>query len=87
VVQYWLSHAKVSLEGMDTLHRETIERGRPWWLLKLRQMGDSKSLNDWALLVGKRDFCPALAALVGPVQNFFLLTVHYHSPDCRKPYG
>jgi hypothetical protein len=24
-----------------------------------------------------RDFCPALAALVGPVQNIFFLTVHY----------
>jgi hypothetical protein len=28
--------------------------------------------------VGTRDFCPALAALVGLV-NFFLLTVHYFS--------
>jgi hypothetical protein len=35
------------------------------------------------LLVGKacrastRDFCSALAALVGPVQNIFFLIVHY----------
>jgi hypothetical protein len=26
---------------------------------------------------GTRDFCPALAALVGPVQNNFFLTIHY----------
>jgi hypothetical protein len=33
-------------------------------------------LVRWALHTGKRDFCPALAALVGPVQNIFFLTVH-----------
>jgi hypothetical protein len=34
-------------------------------------------LVPWALPVGTRDFCPALAALVGPVQNIFFLSVHY----------
>jgi hypothetical protein len=31
----------------------------------------------WACCAGTRDFCFALAALVGPVQNIFFLTVHY----------
>jgi hypothetical protein len=31
----------------------------------------------WACRAGTRDFCSALAALVGPVQNIFFLTVHY----------
>jgi hypothetical protein len=33
-----------------------------------------------ACLVGTRDFCPALAALVGPVQKKFFLTVQYFNP-------
>ncbi len=41
--------------------------------------GDSKSTNErvlpwlvrWACRAGTRDFCSALAALVGPVQNFY----------------
>jgi hypothetical protein len=28
-------------------------------------------LFRWALPAGTRDFCPALAALVGPVQHIF----------------
>jgi hypothetical protein len=31
----------------------------------------------WALRAGTIDFCLALAAPVGPVQNIFFLTVHY----------
>jgi hypothetical protein len=34
-------------------------------------------LARWALHAGIRDFCPALAALVGPVQKIFFLAVHY----------
>ncbi len=36
-------------------------------------------LIRWALhaCTGTRDFWSALAALVGPVQNIFFLTVHY----------
>jgi hypothetical protein len=34
-------------------------------------------LIRWACRAGPRDFCPALAALVGPVRNIFFLTVHY----------
>jgi hypothetical protein len=33
-------------------------------------------LVNWACPAGTRDFCSALAALVGPVQNIFL-AVHY----------
>ncbi len=31
----------------------------------------------WACRAGTRDFCPALGALVDPVQNNFFLTIHY----------
>jgi hypothetical protein len=31
----------------------------------------------WASHAGTRDFCPALAALVGSIQNIFFLAVHY----------
>jgi hypothetical protein len=34
-------------------------------------------LVRWARSAGTRDFYPALAALVNPVQNIFFLTVHY----------
>jgi hypothetical protein len=34
-------------------------------------------LVHWARSAGKRDICCALAALVGPVQNIFFLTIHY----------
>jgi hypothetical protein len=34
-------------------------------------------LDCWARRAGTRDFYPALAALVSPVQNMFFLTVHY----------
>jgi hypothetical protein len=34
-------------------------------------------LIRWACRAGTRDFGPALAALVGPVQNIFFRTVHY----------
>ncbi len=33
----------------------------------------------WASCAVTRDFCSALAALAGPVQNIFFLTVHYFS--------
>ncbi len=36
-------------------------------------------LVRWAWAAGTRDFCPALAALVGPVQNILFLTRHYFS--------
>jgi hypothetical protein len=39
--------------------------------------GVSPWLLRWALCAGTRDFCSALAALVGPVQNIFFLNVHY----------
>jgi hypothetical protein len=35
------------------------------------------SLARLARRAGTRDFCPALAALVSPVQNIFFLTVLY----------
>jgi hypothetical protein len=34
-------------------------------------------LVGWACRVGTRDFCSALAALIGAVQNIFFLAVHY----------
>jgi hypothetical protein len=46
----WSPHAKVSLEGMElTAQGDYREVAPAWWLLKLRQMGDSKNLNERAL--------------------------------------
>ncbi len=64
---------------------ERLERDGPCWLLKLRQMGTQRVhmkgvltlLVRWARRAGTIDFCPALAALVGPVQNIIFLTIHY----------
>ncbi len=58
---------------------ERLERGGPCWLLKLREIGTQRGqmkgvltwLVRWAYRAGTRDFCSALAALVGPVQNIF----------------
>ncbi len=36
-------------------------------------------LVRWALRAGTRDFCPALAAHVRPVQNIFSSPVHYYN--------
>jgi hypothetical protein len=44
---------------------------------RVQMKGVLPQLFDWACRAGTRDFCPALAALVGPVQNIFFLTVHY----------
>jgi hypothetical protein len=63
--------------------RETRERERVWPLLTVETEGngDSQSTNERGpSLVGSlgslRDFCPALAALIGPVENIFFLTIH-----------
>jgi hypothetical protein len=59
--------------------RETREGWPSAHSLKLRQMGTQgvhmkgvlSWLVRWAPRAGTRDFCPALFALVGPVQNIF----------------
>ena len=47
------------------------------------QRGQMKGVLSWLVLwacrVGTRDFCSALAALVGPVQNMFFITIHYYN--------
>jgi hypothetical protein len=48
------------------------------------QRGQIKEVRFWLVLLacraGTRDFCSSLAALVGPVQNTFFLTIHhFHS--------
>jgi hypothetical protein len=53
--------------------------------VEMDENGDSKSTNErgpslvgsWACRVSAGDFCPALAALVGPVKNFLFFAVHY----------
>jgi hypothetical protein len=49
--------------------------------IELRQMGTQrvqmKGDLPWACRAGTRDFLPAFAALVGPVQTFFSFTIHY----------
>jgi hypothetical protein len=64
---------------------ERLERGGHCWLLKLRWMGTQRGqmkgvlywLVCWGCQAGTSDFCSALAALVGPEQNFFFLTLNY----------
>ncbi len=47
-----------------------------------------KAVLPWlirrARCVSARDFCPALAALVGPVQHIFFFTVHYLKGQCHE---
>jgi hypothetical protein len=84
------SHSRIS--GQDSndmlftmLIETTVERGSPCWLLKLRRMGTQGVymngslpwLDCWVHLAGTRDFCPSLAALVGPVQNIYFLTISH----------
>jgi hypothetical protein len=45
-------------------------------------------LVRWALRGGTRDFCPALAALVSPVQNITFLIAHFFTflvPIAQQP--
>ena len=44
---------------------------------RVQMKGVIPMLVPWACSAGTRDFCSAMAALVGPVQNIFSLTVHY----------
>jgi hypothetical protein len=44
--------------------QRVLMKGGPSWLVR------------WALRAGTRDFCPALAALVGPVQNICFSTLY-----------
>jgi hypothetical protein len=60
---------------------ERLERGDPCWLLKQRWMGTQRVQMKvvhpcWFAVfrAGTRDFCSALAASVGPVQNILFLT-------------
>jgi hypothetical protein len=66
-------------------NREILEMGGLCWLLKLGKWGIKEYIWKGFFLgwfVGlvapvQRDFCPVLAALVGPAQNIFLLTIPY----------
>ncbi len=55
------------------------------------QKGQMKGVLSWlvrgACSAGTRDFCSALAALIGPVHNIFFLTVQYiiSIPLCPTP--
>ncbi len=71
---------------MSVYGTEWRERSYGLWLLELKAKGTQRVhmigvlpwLIRWALHTGRRDFCPVVASLVGPVQNIFL-TVHYFS--------
>ncbi len=83
IFYYFLSSNLWSSGNVLTVYRdqkaERLETGGPCWLLKLRWMGTQTAqmkgvlpwLFDWACRASTRDFCSALAALVGPVQNIF----------------
>ncbi len=67
---------------------ERPERGGPCGLLKLTQMGTQGVLSLVDLLglsCQYNRFCTFLAALVGPVQNFLFLTVHYFNYVSPSP--
>ncbi len=67
-----------------TVTRETRE-GWPLLTVETEVNGDSKSTNErvpslvgsLGCRAGNRDLCPALAALVGPVQIFFSLSYFF----------
>jgi hypothetical protein len=46
---------------------------------RVQMKGELPWLVRWACCAGTRDFCPSLAALVGPVQNITFLITHYFS--------
>ncbi len=62
-----------SLLGL--MARETREG---WPLLTVETERDSKRTNH-------REICPALAALVNPVQNIIFLTVHFFTVSPHRP--
>jgi hypothetical protein len=64
--------------------RETRE-GWPLLTVETEANGDSPWLVCWACHAGTRDFCSALAALVGPIQNIFFLPVHYFNSFVPMP--
>ena len=47
------------------------------WTQSVQMKGGLPWLVLWACSAGTKDFCSALAALVGTVQNIFFLTVDY----------
>jgi hypothetical protein len=49
------------------------------------QRVQTKEVVRWASRAGTRDFCSALAALVGQVQNIYFLTVHFPIPLSPSP--
>jgi hypothetical protein len=44
---------------------------------RIQMKGVPPWLDRWACHTGTRDFCSAMAALVGPVKNNFFLTLHF----------
>jgi hypothetical protein len=68
----------------NAFHQEFHQPGRQGWHLLTIETElngeDTKSTNERGTSLvgsGTRDFCSALSALVGPLQNIFFLTVHY----------
>ncbi len=70
---------------LEKSHR-TNQRDYVWPLLTNETKANGNSmkgvlpwLDRWACRACTRDFCSSLAALAGPVQSTFSLTVHYFS--------
>jgi hypothetical protein len=71
--------AKAGQKSIVPARPERVKRGGPCWMLKLSWMGTQRVqmkrgllwLVPWACNATTRDFCSALAALVGPVQILF----------------
>ncbi len=72
---------------------ERLELGGPCWLLKLRWMGTQRGqmkgvhswLVYWACRADTKDFCSALAALVGPSKIFFSSPYTIYIPLSSSP--
>ncbi len=58
--------ARDTKEGWPLLNVETV---RQMGTQQVHMKGVLSWLVHWARCASTRDFCPALAALVGPVQN------------------
>ncbi len=74
-------------KGSCLYTRDTRE-GWPLLTVETEVNVGSKSTNEpwlicWACRASTRDFCSASAALVGLIQNIYLLTVHYF--NCLSP--
>jgi hypothetical protein len=86
MVKYVYYIQRVQEEDVEGLIRVTRDQ-KLLLTVETEVNGDSKSTNEmkrvlswlvrWVCRAGKKDFCSAFAALVGPVTKYVFLIVHY----------